>query len=220
MEKVVLKANKREVVGKQIKALRRAGKLPAVIYGRHNEPINIELDARSAGRILAKATSSSLVTIELDGTEYPSLVREKQRDYIMNSLLHVDFMTVSMTEKLRAYVALRFRGVSLAVKDYAAILVHNVEQFHIECLPTDLPEYIEVDISKLAKIGDGIRVKDVPVPDNVRVLDDEEIMVAVATAPKVEETAVAGEGEVVGTDEGAEPEISVERGKKDEDDDE
>ncbi|HEY5729829.1 MAG TPA: 50S ribosomal protein L25, partial [Anaerolineales bacterium] len=116
MEKVVIKATKRDVVGKQVKALRREGKIPAVIYGRHNEPVNIELDARSATRILAQATSSSLVTIELDGKEYPSLVREKQRDFIKNTLLHVDFLTVSMTELLRATVALRFRGVSLAVK--------------------------------------------------------------------------------------------------------
>ncbi|HEY5731281.1 MAG TPA: hypothetical protein VIS72_14615, partial [Anaerolineales bacterium] len=80
------------------------------------------------------------------------------------------------------------------------------------------PEYIEVDITKLAKVGDGIRVKDVPVPANVKVLEDEDVMVAVATAPKVEETTVAAEGVEVTAEEGEEPEISVERGKKDEDD--
>src|SRR6476661_7787496 len=78
MEKVVLKAEKRDVIGKQVKAMRRAGKLPAVIYGRHTEPININLDAHSASLALGKLTSSSLVTINVDGTEYPALVREKQ----------------------------------------------------------------------------------------------------------------------------------------------
>ena len=221
MEKVVLKASKRDVVGKQVKALRREGKLPAVVYGRHTDPINIELDARAAGRKLARATSSSLITIDLDGEMIPTLVREKQRDYIKNSLLHVDFLTVSMTEILRAYVELRFKGVSLAVKDFNAILVHNIEQLQIECLPADLPEYVEVDISSLKNPGDGIRVGELSVPENVTVLDDADMMVAVASAPRVAE-GVAGEEEgeeiLEGAPEGGdEPELSVERGKKDED---
>jgi large subunit ribosomal protein L25 len=187
MEKVILKAGKRDVVGKQVKALRREGKLPAVIYGRHTDPINIELDARSAGRRLANATSSSLITIELDGKEIPTLVREKQRDFIKNNLLHVDFLSVSMDEKLSAYVALRFKGVSLAVKDFNAILVHNIEELHVECLPGDLPEYIEVDISVLNNPGDGIRVGELSVSEKVHVLDDADMMVAVASASKIEE---------------------------------
>jgi len=219
MEKVVIKATKRDVVGKQVKALRREGKLPAVIYGRHTDPINIELDARSSGRILAGATSSSLITIELDGQEYPTLVREKQRDYIKNSLLHVDFMSVSMTEKLRAYVALRFKGISLAVKDYNAILVHNIEQLHVECLPGDLPEFVEVDISILKNPGDGVRVRDLTVAENVHVLDDSDMMVAVASASKIEEALPGAEGAEGAAPASEEPELSVDRGKKEEDED-
>ena len=216
MEKVVIKATKRDVVGKQVKALRRAGQLPAVIYGRHNEPINVSLDAHSASLALVKVTSSSLVTLDVDGTEYPVLVREKQRDYIKNRLLHVDFLAVSLTEKLRTAVSLNFVGMSLAVKDFGAVFVHNLEQFHVECLPTDLPERIDVDISSLARVGDGIRVRDVVVPDSIRVLENPDTMVAVASAPKVEEEAVAvpgAEGAVVAPT-STEPEIAVERGKK------
>ncbi len=219
MEKVVIQAEKRDVVGKQVKAMRRAGKLPAVIYGRHTEPINVSLDAHAASLALGKITSSSLVTIQLDGTEYPALVREKQRDFIKNRLLHVDFLAVSLDEKLRTAVSIHFIGMSLAVKDHGAVLVHNLEQLHVECLPTDLPERIDVDITSLVKIGDGIRVKDVQVSDKVRVLEDPETMVAVATMPKVEEEAapVAGvEGAVVAAVTTTEPELSVERGKKDE----
>jgi len=218
MEKVVLKATKRDVVGKQVKALRREGKLPAVIYGRHNEPIVIALDFHSASMALAKVTSSSLVTLDVDGTEYPALVREKQRDYIKNRLLHVDFLAVSLTEKLRASVSLHFIGMSLAVKDFGAVFVHNLEQFHVECLPTDLPERIEVDISPLERIGDGIRVRDIAVSDKIRILDNPDTMVCVASAPKVEEEAVvaAVEGAVVATPTSAEPSLSVERGKKEE----
>jgi len=190
-----------------------------VIYGRHTDPINIELDAKAAGRKLANATSSSLITIDLDGKEIRTLVREKQRDYLKNSLLHVDFLTVSMTETLRAYVELRFKGVSLAVKDFNAILVHNIEQLQIECLPADLPEYVEVDISSLKNPGDGIRVRELSIPENVTVLDDADMMVAVASAPRVAEGVAGEESEEIleGAPEGEEPELSVERGKKDED---
>ena len=222
MEKVVLKATKRDVVGKQVKALRREGKLPAVIYGRHNEPIVIALDFHSASMALAKVTSSSLVTLDVDGTEYPALVREKQRDYIKNRLLHVDFLAVSLTEKLRASVSLHFIGMSLAVKDFGAVFVHNLEQFHVECLPTDLPERIEVDISPLERIGDGIRVRDIVVSDKIRILDNPDTMVCVASAPKVEEEAVvaAVEGAVAVAPTSAEPSLSVERGKKEDEADE
>jgi len=219
MEKVVIKAEKRELVGKQVKAMRREGKLPAVIYGRHTEPINVFLDAHSASLALGRITSSSLVTIDVNGTEYPALVREKQRDFIKNRLLHVDFLAVSLDEKLRARVSVHFMGVSGAVKDFSAVLVHNLEQLQVECLPADLPERIDIDISILAKIGDGIRVRDVQVSEKVRLLDDPDTMVAVATMPKVEEEApVAGAEGVIAevAPVSGEPELSVERGKKEE----
>jgi large subunit ribosomal protein L25 len=222
MEKVVLKATRREVVGKQVKALRREGKLPAVIYGRHTEPVNINLDAHIAAIALAKVTSSSLVTIDVEGTQYPALVREKQRDYIKNRLLHVDFMAVSLTEKLRTKVRVHFVGVSGAVKDFNAVMVHNLEELEVECLPTDLPERIDLDISAMAKPGDGVRVREVKVPDSIRLLDDPDTMVAVATFAKVEEevAAVPGAEAAVVTPTATEPELSVERGKKEEEADE
>jgi len=216
MEKVVLQATKRDVVGKQVKALRREGKLPAVIYGRHTDPININLDAHSASLSLGKLTSSSLVTINVDGAEHIALVREKQRDYIKNRLLHVDFLAVSLSEKLRTSVSVHFVGVSPAVKDFNAVLVHNLEELEVECLPTDLPERIDVDISVLKRPGEGIRLKDVHVSEKVRLLGDPETMVAVATFAKVEEEVAVPGAETVVTPTAAEPEISVERGKKEE----
>jgi len=130
-----------------------------------------------------------------------------------------------MTETLRAYVELRFKGVSTAVKEFNAILVQNLEQLNVECLPADLPEYIEVDVSVLKNPGDGIRVSDLTVGDKVTVLDDAEMMVAVASASKIEEAlAELEEAEaeadvegvaVIGEEEEGEPELSVERGKKD-----
>ena len=219
MEKVVIKAAKRDVIGKQVKAMRRDGKLPAVIYGRHTDPISISLDAHSASLVLGRLTSSSLVTIDVDGTEYSTLVREKQRDYIKNRLLHVDFLAVSLDEKIRATVRLNFIGLSLAVKDFNAVMVHNIEELEVECLPTDLPVQIDVDISALAHPGEVIRVKDLHVSDKVEIFTDPETMVAVATFAKIEEEVEAVPGAEVAAAEG-EPELAVERGKKEEEDEE
>jgi large subunit ribosomal protein L25 len=211
MEKVVLKATKRDVTGKQVKALRREGKLPAVIYGRHLEPIAISMDAHTTGLAMAKLTASSLVTLDVDGTEYPALVRERQRNYIKGVLTHIDFLAVDLTEKIRTMVGINFVGVSPAVKDYNGVFVHNLEKLEVECLPTDLPERITVDISVLKQIGDGIRVRDVDeaLTDKVLILNDADEMVAVVTASKDEAETPGAEGT-----EGAAPELSVERGKK------
>ncbi len=210
MEKVVLKAEKRNVVGKQVRALRREGKLPAVIYGRRTEPINIALDAHSAALTLGKLTSSSLVTIDLGGKEYPALVREKQLDFIKNSLLHVDFMAVSLTEKITASVGIHLEGTAPAVKDFNAILVTGLTELEVECLPTDLPERFVVDITGLAEIGDGVYVRDVVPPANVEILDDADEMIVVATAMAAEEVE-----EVAEVAAGEEPEV-IEKGKKEE----
>lgn len=186
MEKVVFKATRRTVVGKQVAQLRRAGQLPAVVYGHSMEPLIISLEAHSAGLIIPKLTSSSIVNIELDGKLIPALVREKQKNYIKNELIHVDFQAVLLTEKINAAITIHFHGVSPAVKDYSAIIVHNLNKLEVEALPNDLPERIEVDLTGLAKIGDAIHVRDLALPASVTVLSDPDVMVAVATATREE----------------------------------
>lgn len=212
MDKVVLKASKRDVKGKQVKALRRAGELPAVIYGRHVEPISISLEAHNASLVLAKLTSSSLVTLDVDGTEYTAIVREKQRNYIKGVLTHIDFLALDLSEKIRTKVRLTYTGVSSAVKDYSAVLVHRLDALEVECLPTDLPERINVDISSLKEIGNSIRVSEITVPENVTVLDDLDEIAIIATIVKEEAADVAADAAVAA--EAAAPEISVDRGKK------
>jgi large subunit ribosomal protein L25 len=212
MEKEVLKADKREVVGRKVRALRREGKLPAVIYGRHVDPMNISLDFHSASRILGRLTSSSLVTIELEGKQYPTLVREKQLDYIRNSLLHVDFLAVSLTEKITASVSIQLEGDAPAVKEYGAILVSGLTELEVECLPTDLPERFVVDISSLEGIGDGINVKDVTGLENVEILSDPDEVIVVATA-MAEEEEEEEEEILEGEEELEEPEL-IEKGKR------
>lgn len=215
MEKVLLKAKKRDVTGKQVKALRRAGELPAVIYGRHVEPIAISLEAHSAGLALAKLTSSSLVTLDVDGTEFTAIVREKQRNFIKGVLTHIDFLALDLTEKIRTKVRLTYTGVSSAVKDYSAVLVHRLEALEVECLPADLPERITVDISTLKEIGNNIHVRDIIVPENVLVLDDADEIAIIATIPVVQEETDDAAAAVV-PDAEATPAISVDRGKKEE----
>jgi large subunit ribosomal protein L25 len=220
MEKVVLKATKRTVTGKQVNGLRRSGKLPGVIYGRRTAPVSIALDAHEAGLALSRIGSSTLITVQVDGEEYPALVRERQRDYIRGSLKHVDFLAVSLTEKIRAEVRIEVTGVSPAVKDLNAVLVTGLHAVGVECLPTDLPDRIVVDISNLAEVGDGLHVRDLSVPDKVRILEDPDEMVVVTTFAKaeaVEAAPVAVEGEELPeVAEGEEPELAVDRGKREE----
>lgn len=209
MEKISIQATPRTVVGKQVRALRRAGQIPAVLYGRHMDPLLVSLDAHTSSRTLARMTASSLVTIEMDGKEFPALVREKQRNFVKGNLLHVDFQVVSMTEKLRTSVGIEFIGLAPAIKEFNAIMINGLEELEVECLPQDLPERIVVDVSNVMKIGDGIHVRDIQVSDLVTILDDKDEMIILATAAheEVEEEVVAEVTE--------EPEV-IERGKKEE----
>jgi len=212
MEKAVLNATHRTVIGKHVNALRREGKLPAIIYGTHMDPTPITLDLREATKFFAPLTESSIVTISLDGEEHATLVREKQRDVIKRTLLHVDFQAVSLTEKLRTQVIIELTGAAPAVKDFNGVVVTGIDELEVECLPSDLPERIVVDISNLMKVGDAIYVRDLAIPEKVEVLDDKDDMVVLITAPAaVEEEAPVAEAEATAE----EPEV-IERGKKEE----
>ena len=94
--------------------------------------------------------------MNVDGKEHAALVRERQRDYLKDVYLHVDFMAVSLTETLTAHVSIELTGESPAVKDLNGIIVHEKDELEVECLPQDLPQRIVLDISTLAKIGDSL----------------------------------------------------------------
>jgi len=210
MEKAVLNATLRTVTGKKVGAMRREGKLPAVIYGHNFEATAITLDLRETSKVLHGLTASSLVYINLEGKEHAALVREKQRDYIRNVMKHVDFQVVSLTEKIRAKVAIVLEGLSPAVKDFNGVIVSEMESIEVEALPQDLPEKIILDLAKLKKIGDHFTVKDLLVSDKVHVHAEPDEVVVIVTLTK-EEEVVAPEG-AAGA---AEPEI-IEKGKKEE----
>jgi large subunit ribosomal protein L25 len=215
MEKVVLKATPRTLTGRHVRALRRSGQLPAVIYGHNVAPINISLDGREAGLVLGRTSSSSLVTIDLDGMEYPTLVREKQQNYIKRTLIHVDFQVVSLTEKIRAKVSITLTGSSAAVKDFNALLINGLSELEVEAYPQDLPSNIVVDISPLKEIGDGIHVRDIVLSDKVTVLDEPDELIVLATAPAKEEVEEVVTPEQAVVEGEAEPEV-IEKGRKEE----
>jgi large subunit ribosomal protein L25 len=187
MENVVLKATKRDVVGKKVGALRRQGKLPAVLYGHRIETTPILLDAYEGSQTLSHLTSSSLVTIALEGKQYPAQVREKQRDYLKNRLVHVDFQVVSLTEKMRVKVGVELSGTAPAVKNFEAVIHTGLTAIEVECIPEDMPQRIVVDISGLAELGDSVRVRDVVLSDKVKILADPEEIIVVVSAPRKEE---------------------------------
>ena len=206
MSKIIVEAQKREVIGKKVKVLRREGKLPAVIYGYGVGSIPVVLDHKTTSRILAKAESSNLIIVQLDGKEYPTLVREKQWDYIKRSLSHVDFQVVSMTETIAAMVRVELVGVSPAVKDFGAVLIAGVNEVEIEALPADLPESLEVDISVIKNIGDSIQIHDLVLSDKLTMLTDPSTMLAVASAMEEEISDEEDAAELFEGEEGAEEE--------------
>ncbi len=208
MEDVVLKAQPRTVIGKQVRALRRQGLLPAVIYGHHLEPVAISLDLHDATRTLPHVSSSQLITVDVNGVPHTVLVREKQRDPITGVLLHIDFLAVSMTETLRVTVGLEFVGDAPAIKLYGGIVVPARESLEIESLPRDLPNRITIDLSGLSEIGSAIYVRDLAALPGVTILDSPDDVLVSVMAPEGEEAAPeAAPGE---------PEI-IEKGKKEED---
>ena len=209
MEKIVLNATKRDVVGKKVGALRRQGKLPAVLYGHRIETTPILLDTYEGSQTLSQLTRSSLVTIDLDGKQYLAQVREKQRNIIKNRLVHVDLQIVSLTERMRTKVGIELTGTAPAVKNFNALIQTVLTALEVECMPQDLPKRIVVDISGLAELGDSVHVRDLVLSDKVKVLTDSEDIVAIAAASKQEE--ISAEAPVA---EEAAPE-EIEPGKKD-----
>ena len=214
MDKIVINASKREVIGKKVGALRREGKLPAVIYGKGIDPTPITLDLREASKILSTLTSSSILTLNVDGKEYPALVRDKQRDYLKARYLHIDFLAVSLTEKIRTTITISIEGEAPAVSDYNGVVVSGLSEIEVECLPGDLEERITVDISSLKEIGDSILVKDLAVGKKIDVLSDPDDIIVSITSQAVSAEAATEEDELFGEESSMdEPEV-IERGKK------
>jgi large subunit ribosomal protein L25 len=188
MEQFELRAEKRTIIGRRVKGLRREGVVPAVLYGPKTEPIPIQCGERELQRILARAGGTNLISLKIGRARKPkmALAREVQRDVITNEVYHVDFYQVVMTEKVHAEVNITLTGEPPAVQQKEFMLLQGTDSVEIECLPGDLIHSIEVDLSSL-EIDDAIYVKDLQVPDNITILTDGEELVAKVQHLRVEE---------------------------------
>ena len=195
MEKFILEGQKREVIGKQVKALRRDGMLPVIIYGTGIEPIPVTLNTKDVFQVLKGVGANTLITITVDKKEHLCLVRDIQREVIKRDLLHIDFQAVSLDETITSTVPIVIVGEAPVIKKHEALLVTSLDEIQIEAKAKDLPDTIEVDVSGMMEIGDQILVRDLVIVGNVTILDDPDEIVVVATVPVLMEEIITEEEE-------------------------
>jgi large subunit ribosomal protein L25 len=182
---IELNAEPRTVFGKHVRQLRRKGITPANIFG-HGESHAFQAPARTFEHLLAHGGRTNLVAIALDGdTPTTALLKGYQRDPKTAELLHLDFQAVSLTETVSTSIPLRFVGESPAVT-HGGVMTHPLGALRIEARASEIPDFIEVDISVLAEMNSAIHVSDLNPPTGVRLLDPPEEIVAAVQPPKVE----------------------------------
>ena len=193
-----LTANNREITGKAARRLRHEGRLPAVVYGQRTPASNIDLDAHEFDRVFSRAGKTQLIDLVVgDGRANKVLVKEVQISPRRNTPVHVDFHQVSLLEKLQVEVPVVVSGEAQPVKNGEADVLQILHTLRVECLPTEIPEAIEIDVSGLDHVDAGIRVSDLTLPDGVTaVVDPEELVVKLAArrvSAAEEEEGEAGE---------------------------
>jgi len=183
-------AQKREISGKKVRRLRSAGQLPAVAYGHDSKSEALTLDAKTTERVYAHAGSSKLVELKVEGGKMRNVIfHDVQLSPRTGAIIHADLYIVRMDELLKAEVPLHYHGESTAVYQDEGTLVKNLDTVEIECLPGDLPEAIEVDISVLDDFDKTIMVSALKIPKGVTLLteDPDTTLVAKVDPPRSEE---------------------------------
>ena len=213
MAEVSLEVSRREQGGKNVaRRLRAAGKVPAVVYGGHRDPVAIEVDRKSISELVQKSEHGirSIFLLKMSGSDQQrhAMIKDIQIDPISRKMTHIDFVRVLMDEVIRTTVPLHINGTALGVKE-GGILDWQVRELHVECLPNAIPDAIEVDVSPLGS-HEYYHVRDLTVPEGVKVLEDPERIVVGVTHMKaevVETPAVEGAAAAP-----AEPEV-IKKGK-------
>ncbi len=188
--------------------LRRAGKMPAILYGTDQEPTAIVLDHDGLVHHLEhEAFYSHVLTISVDGKDESAVLKDLQRHPAKNQLVHADFQRVSANEKIRMNVPLHFKGEDIApgVKIGSGLVTHNMTEAEVLCLPKDLPEFLEADLSKL-ELGQSLHLSEITVPEGVELVElmhgaDHDLPVAQIQATRA---SVKGAGEEAEGEEAAE----------------
>jgi large subunit ribosomal protein L25 len=178
MDQIELVVQPRSIVGKKVKQLRAQGVVPLILYGSKTEPINLQGPESDVQRAIMQA-AGQLIRLQVENESSPRMVlaRELQRDSLSGRFLHADLYEVDLTETLQVEVPLTLVGESIMVETGQATLLQVMNSLEIECLPFDLVQTVEVDISALAEIGDVIHVRDLIVPETIKVITHGDEMV-------------------------------------------
>jgi large subunit ribosomal protein L25 len=205
MDKLQLNAKIRDLKTEKPGKMRKNGLLPAILYGNKVATLPLSINARDFDKVLKKAGESTIVDlITDDGKTHPVLIHEYQKHYLTSIPTHVDFYQVSLTEKLKAKVALEFTGESKAVKQLGGVLVKVLNEVEVECLPADLPHNIVVSLDSLETLQDSVHVKNLTAPTKVKILTPgDEMIVKVQPPREVEAELTAPVVEDVSKVEGA-----------------
>jgi len=188
--KIELGAQLRTVLGRKVRVLRRSGHIPAVLYGKGQEALSLQVLIKDFQKVYKEAGESTLVYVNIDGREFPTIIHDVAKEPVKNNIIHADFYKVNLNEKIKAKVPVVFVGEAPAVKDLAGIFVRNINELEMEALPQNLPHELIIDISVLKNFGDRITIADLK-PDlgNLAELtsDDNEATIATVQAPKSQE---------------------------------
>ena len=186
MKQVVLEAQVRDVT-KNLNTIRKAGQVPAVFYGKKEQPIAISVDAKKFMSIIEKEGANVIVELKFKDSSKPSIVKELQRHILTQAPNHIDFQSISLTEKIEILVPIHVEGVADGVKNEGGTLEHVMREIKVQCLPTDMPSKISVDVTAL-KVGDDITVEQLPKIDGVEyVHHDKSAVVVTVLGQTVEE---------------------------------
>lgn len=191
MGKLELKAEGRDLKG-NLSKLRKAGNVPAVLYGHKvkNQPLSVKMTEFE--KLFKKAGESTIVNLMTDdGKTHPVLIQDVQLHFLTSKPLHIDFYEVSMTEKLKAAVALEFTGEAPAVKTLGGVLVKVLNEVQVECLPADLPHNIPVALEGLITLQDTVHVKNLKAPAKVKILNPADELVVKVQPPRDVEAELA-----------------------------
>jgi large subunit ribosomal protein L25 len=180
-----LTAEVRRDTGKGVaRKLRASGRVPGILYGHRMEPVALTVDSRSLYHVLhTGAGSNVLVDLVIDGKTHLAMPREIQQNHIKGQLVHVDFLAVNRNETIAIDVPIREVGEAPGVKA-GGVIEHHLFELHVECLPRDVPEAIDVDVTRL-ELGDALRVADIEAPDGVTILSNPEDSVLAVVVPAV-----------------------------------
>lgn len=186
-----LKAEKREIMGGKVHALRTAGLIPAELYGQGSENEHLTVNEKEFVKVFKEAGESTVITLVVGSKKIPALIYDVKLDSISDKVLHIDFYLVNMNEEIETEVALEFVGESPAVKSEGGVLVKSMHEIEVRALPANLPHGIEVDLSKLVNIHDSIHVKDIVVKSGVKLLADADAVIATVIEQAAEEEVAA-----------------------------